>query len=73
MVAVPGIMPVTTPAEVTVAIPAEPDDHVPPDGEPLNVVVPATQTARLPDILPLTALTVTTFVAEALPQLLVTV
>jgi len=49
--AVPGLTPVTMPeAEPTVAIPGDPDVHVPPDGVPVRLVVDPTQTTDGPVI-----------------------
>ena len=72
-------MPAETPETIpevgaTVAIPVDPEVHVPPVVELLNVVVAPAQTVAVPVIAPSgDAITVIIFVADALPQLLVTV
>ena len=65
MVAVPAETPVTAPEEEpTVAIPVEPEDHVPPEVASLSVVFAPTQTVAVPDIADGGAFTVTAIVAE---------
>ena len=73
-------MPAETPETMpevgaTVAIPVDPEVHVPPVVELLNVVVAPAQTADVPFITPPfgNGLTVIVLVAVALPQMLVTV
>lgn len=60
MVTVPEEMPVTTPAELTVALDRLLLVHVPPDGVAASVIVLPVQTVLLPVITAL-ALTVTTW------------
>jgi hypothetical protein len=73
MVAVPGVLPVTTPAGDIVAAPLLP--HVPPVGAPLSVMVAASQTMDGPVMTGGAggALTVTTKVADVVPHMPVVV
>jgi hypothetical protein len=68
--AVPAATPVTTPELLIVAIPVEPELQVPPLTALLSVVVPAMLTVDVPVMVPAdgAALTVTIFVAVAVPQ-----
>ena len=59
MFTVPVATPVTTPAELTVAIDELLLVHVPPDGEELSVVFDPTHTLAVPDIEPGRAIIVT--------------
>ncbi len=67
----PAATPVTTPDVFTVAIPVAALLHVPPLVPLLSVVVPLMQTVAVPVMVPADGapLTVTTFVADTLPQL----
>jgi hypothetical protein len=73
--AVPEAFPVTTPDELMLAIEASERLQVPPVPVLANVIVAATHTLVAPDMVPASGrgLTVTAFVATALPQLLLTV
>ena len=75
MVVVPAATPVTIPVLLTVAAAVLVDDHVPPVATSERVVDAVPQTDRVPVITPATGsgLSVTTLVAAAVPQLLVTV
>jgi hypothetical protein len=75
MVAVPATTPVTTPVPPTEATPVALLLHVPPAVAFDNAVVLPAHTVAVPVIVPAlgSALTVTTLVVLALPQLLVTV
>jgi hypothetical protein len=75
MVAVPEVIPVTTPVVLTVAMPEAPEDHAPPVTVLLKAVVEPAHTTPPPLIVPATGneLTVMALVVFALPQLLVTV
>jgi len=78
MSVVPGATPVIRPeAELIVAVVSVPEVHTPPATPAglLSRLVPAGQLVAVPVIVPATgnAVTVTIRVAEALPQLLVTV
>lgn len=48
MIVVPTATPVTRPPDVTVAIDVADDVHVPPEGDPVNVVEPGKQMAGVP-------------------------
>ncbi len=74
MVDVPAATPVTTPVALTVATPVDTELHTPPIAASVKLVVVVGQTTRPPVIVPATGagLTVTTAVAAAVPQLLVT-
>ena len=73
----PAAIPVTTPEELTMAIPGAVLLHVPPivPVGSLNVTVLAGQSDNVPDIAPATGIgsTVTGAVAATVPQLFVTV
>jgi hypothetical protein len=73
ILAVPAVTPVTTPAELIVAIDVAPDDQVPPATESVSTVVAFTHTVVLPTMVPAVAdgLTVTVVVALAVPHTLV--
>ncbi len=75
MVAVPAATPLTIPVLPTEATPAAELLHAPPVVALLSVVVLPAHTLAVPVILPAlgNALTVTTLVVLALPQLLLTV
>ena len=75
MVVVPGAIPVTTPVALIVATPVLTLLHIPPGVPSLRLVVAVGHTVKVPVIVPAlgVALTVTTAVAAAVPQLLVTV
>ena len=75
MVAVPAATPVTIPVDPTVATDVVPEVHAPPLVPSLNAVVAPAHNVAVPEIVPApgTVFTVTTVVALALPQLLVTV
>ena len=75
MVADPAVTPVTTPPALTDAIPAAPELHVPPVLVALSVMVVDRQTVEGPEMVPAVGvgLTVTVYVALAVPQLVVTV
>lgn len=75
MVAVPTATPVTTPAELTLAIDALLELHVPPVVASVSVVVTPVQTDEAPDIAPIVVAAFTTIVVvrEVDPQLFVTV
>ena len=75
MTAEPVATPLTTPPEVTEAIPALLVAHVPPETEEDKVTVLPTQTTPRPEILPALVVEVTgnVAVAVAVPQLFVTV
>ena len=75
MVEVPAATPVTTPVPLTVAIPGLTLLHIPAPAPSVRLVVEVGQTVNTPDIIPAfgVALTVTTAVAAATPQLFVTV
>jgi hypothetical protein len=75
MVEVPAVIPPTVPDELTVATPVNVLLHIPPGAASLSDVVPDPQTVAVPVIVPGagSGLTVTTIVAAAVPQLLVTV
>lgn len=62
----PPVTPVTTPEALTVAIAGELVSHVPPDGEPVSVVVEPMQMLLLPVIVALVE-TVNDFVTKAEP------
>ena len=72
--AVPARMPLTSPAEPTVAMVVPDDDHVPPDTASVNANVLPAHTVLPPVMVPATGdgFTVTDLVAVAVPQLLVT-
>ena len=72
---VPPATPLTIPDELTVALAVLLLLHVPPAVASLNVVVAPLHTDAVPVIVPAVgaALTVTTLVATAAPQLLITV
>jgi hypothetical protein len=74
MVATPPLTPVTTPAAFTEAIAPLPDNHVPAAGVAVSVVVVPADSVAVPVITAATgsAFTVTTLLAVALPQMLVT-
>ena len=71
----PAVTPVTTPEVPTVATPGETELHTPPAAASVSEVVPEGHMPKVPVILPALGgmLTVTTAVAAAVPQLLVTV
>ena len=75
MVEVPAATPVTTPVPLTVAIPGLTLLQVPPAAASVRLVVVVGHTISPPVILPAfgDGFTVTTTVAAAVPQLLVTV
>jgi len=75
IVEVPGAIPVTTPVALTVATPVLTLLQTPPIVPSVKLVVVVGQTVNVPVIVPAfgVALTVTTAVAAAMPQLLVTV
>ncbi len=75
MVAVPNDIPVTTPADVTVATEVVPLAHVPPATEAPSVIVWPRHTFMLPVMVAATGngFTVTGWVAAAEPQTVVTV
>jgi hypothetical protein len=74
MVAVPAVIPVTTPVEDTEATVVLVLLHTPPAAASLSVVVDPAQTVVTPVMLPAfgTGLTVIGLTATAVPQLLVT-
>ena len=74
MVDVPAATPVTMPVAPAVAIPGDTELHTPPADASVKLVVVVGQTTNPPVIVPATGdgLTVTTAVAAAVPQLLVT-
>jgi hypothetical protein len=74
MVAVPGAIPVTTPDALTIATPVALELQRPPVTVFDNAIVEPTHAAELPVIVPAlgATFTVITFVAVALPQLVVT-
>jgi len=74
-VVLPAVTPVTTPPALMVAMAELALLQTPPDALELNAAVPVGQTDDAPLIVPATAvlLTVTVAVAEAMPQLVVTV
>ena len=75
MVVVPAAMPVTIPDVPIVAVAVVTELHTPPPAALLKVVVLVGHTVNMPVIVPALGdgLTVTTLVAAAVPQLLVTV
>jgi hypothetical protein len=75
MTVVPAETPVTTPEEVTVAMPVSVLLHTPPGATSLREVVDDAHMVLAPVIVPAkgSAFTVTTLVAAAVPQPLVTV
>ena len=75
MVAVPAVIPVTTPPVLTVAMPVLLLLHTPPLVASASVVVPPVHTVVDPVIVPADGVpdTVTVVVVLAVPQLLVTV
>jgi hypothetical protein len=72
IVAEPPLTPVTTPPELTVATAVFEDDHVPPAGEPVKVMVLPVQTLVAP-VMVGPALMVTDVVAEQPPAVYVIV
>ena len=75
MPAIPAAMPDTSPLPSTFATDGLPVLHAPPGAASVNAVVSPTQTTAVPEIVPAlgNALTVTAWVAAAVPQLLLTV
>ena len=77
MVAVPPATPCTMPVLPTVAVPVDPELHVPPEVPvaSLSVVFDPAQTVRVPVIVPATGngFTVTEAVAFTVPQLFATI
>lgn len=75
MVDVPKVTPVTTPVEPTVATAGVTELQIPPVTASLSAVVAPGQTVAVPVIVPafVEGLTVTIFVAAAVPQLVLTV
>ena len=75
MVAVPPLTPVSTPLADTVAMPVAPLLHAPDGAASVSAVVTVGHTVNVPVIVPALGdgFTVTTAVAAAVPQLLVTV
>ena len=72
MVAVPAETPVTAPEEEpTVAIPVEPEDHVPPEVASVKDIVDPTQTLVLPEIAEGVGFTLTETVVELVQPILV--
>jgi hypothetical protein len=73
-VTIPALTPVTTPEVLTDAIAPLPDNHVPAAGVAVSVVVVPADIVAVPVITAATGsgFTVTTLVAVALPQILVT-
>ena len=74
MVEVPAATPVTMPVAPTVAMPGDTELHIPPPAASVRFVVVVGQTVNPPVIVPELGVgfTVTTTVAAAVPQLLVT-
>ena len=75
MVVVPAVRPFTTPVALTVATPVDTEVHAPPPAASVRLVADPAHTVSVPVMLPAfgDALTVTTTVAAAEPQLFVTV
>lgn len=67
MTDVPALTPVTSPLELTVAIPAVPDVHVPPEGVELSVVTELIHTPAVPVIAVGAVFTVTVSVEKQPP------